>query len=58
MEKETFDKIQEIYSSIISLHPVIQLGITKEERLYLALHDLNVLMEKNGCKKFKLSNND
>ena len=55
IDDKTFEKIQEIYSAITAIHPVIDIGDKKQERLYLALHDLNAFMQEQGCKKFELS---
>lgn len=53
MEPKTFDKIQELYAAIFALHPVMNMDKKKEERLYLALHDLKFELEKNGFKLFE-----
>lgn len=55
MDDKSFEKIQEIYSAITAIYSVIDVGDKKQERLYLALHDLNAFMQEQGCKKFELS---
>lgn len=55
MDKKTFDLIQELYSSIVAIHPNFWMDDEKEERLYMALHGLNQHMSEIGCKKFDLS---
>jgi cell fate (sporulation/competence/biofilm development) regulator YlbF (YheA/YmcA/DUF963 family) len=56
MDKDTFEKIQELYSSIVALHPLIAADNEKEYRLYMALHDINKMMKEKGCKQFEITN--